>query len=291
MNNQDDEYEALVHLIRSKSDELSPTHRRIADRLLEDPQRTAFLSVKQAASLARANEATVVRFAQKLGFSGFLELRSVFQHRLNQHAHALSDVSQIESMRSRSEDAVATAAAISRDTIATTADNLDRKAWHSAAQMAATAPRIFTLGLRHSYAATYLLTYLLAMSRDDVAALGTETGVKAEALRSLRPDDVVIVISTEPYARETITAARWVRERNTTIVALTDSDASPLASIADYCFVARTERTTILPSAVGLTFLAESFAAHVALVDPPATQKIAAIEGKLLTSLHTHWTR
>lgn len=284
-----DTYEALIRLIRNKSEDLSPAHRRVADTLLADPQRSAFLSVKQVALLAQANDATVVRFAQKLGYSGFHELRGIFQQHLNQQVHSFSDVSPIESLRSESADPIAAVANISRDSISATAARIDRKEWEAATRAAATAPRIFTLGLRHSYAAAYLLTYLLAMARNDVFALATENGIAVEILRAVGEGDVVVVISTQPYARETITAARWAHDRGATLVTLTDSEASPLAALADYCFVARTDRTTILPSSLGLTFLTESFAGHVALVDPEGARRLAEVENQLLASLQTHW--
>lgn len=54
---------------------LTPAERRLVDVALADPQECAFLSAAQWAQRADLHESTVVRFAQKLGYAGFPELR------------------------------------------------------------------------------------------------------------------------------------------------------------------------------------------------------------------------
>ena len=54
---------------------LSTSQRRIADCLLGRLNEAAFWGVEELASRSQSSVATVVRFAQKLGYSGFLEMR------------------------------------------------------------------------------------------------------------------------------------------------------------------------------------------------------------------------
>jgi hypothetical protein len=67
---------AVRKTIEAQYARLPAQHQRAADYLLSN-QRTAFsMSVQELARSASVSEATLVRFARRLGFEGFLELRS-----------------------------------------------------------------------------------------------------------------------------------------------------------------------------------------------------------------------
>lgn len=58
---------------------LTPAEQRLVDIALQNPQECAFLSAAQLAQRAEAHESTVIRFAQKLGYQGYPELREGFR--------------------------------------------------------------------------------------------------------------------------------------------------------------------------------------------------------------------
>jgi DNA-binding MurR/RpiR family transcriptional regulator len=55
---------------------LTPAEKRIGSLLLADPRQAPFLTAAQVAERAGVHESTVVRFAQKIGYSGYLTLRN-----------------------------------------------------------------------------------------------------------------------------------------------------------------------------------------------------------------------
>ncbi len=57
-------------------DSLKTAEKKAADLLIEEPEFFATASIVEAASKARCSEATLVRLAQKLGYSGYLELKN-----------------------------------------------------------------------------------------------------------------------------------------------------------------------------------------------------------------------
>ena len=61
--------------IRSLYRSMAKVHKRIADRILENPQQTIRLPVTELASMADASEASVVLFCKKLGFRGYHDLK------------------------------------------------------------------------------------------------------------------------------------------------------------------------------------------------------------------------
>src|SRR6266513_2886835 len=66
-----------------------------------------------------------------------------------------------------------------------------------------------------------------------------ETGV--DLLRTIGAADVMLAISVKPYTRHTIHAVRYSRARGVRIVAVTDSEMSPLAALAEETLIVRTE--------------------------------------------------
>jgi len=57
-------------------------------------------------------------------------------------------------------------------------------------------------------------------------------GTGLDAIRGAGPKDVLLAASVEPYARATIDSARYAAGRGVPVVALTDSEVTPLAQIA-----------------------------------------------------------
>ena len=74
-------------LIAAVNDRLTPTDRRIAHEVLEDPTLLAFGTVSDLAARVGTSRPSIVRFAHKLGFSGYTELqehvRRGFSHQVS----------------------------------------------------------------------------------------------------------------------------------------------------------------------------------------------------------------
>ena len=60
--------------IQAKYNELTPSFRKLADFILQEPLDAAFMTATEMAQRMDVDAATVVRFAQTLGYSGFRQL-------------------------------------------------------------------------------------------------------------------------------------------------------------------------------------------------------------------------
>ncbi len=67
---------SLVSRIKSQSERLTSSDKRLIEVLLGQQDEAVFLSAAQLASRAKVHETTATRLAQKLGFSGYPELRA-----------------------------------------------------------------------------------------------------------------------------------------------------------------------------------------------------------------------
>ena len=78
------------------------------------------------------------------------------------------------------------------------------------------------------------------------------------------PQDVLLAASVEPYARATIDSARYAAAQGVPVVALTDSEVSPLAQIAVAAILVATESPSFFHTMTPLLAVAEILAALVA---------------------------
>lgn len=64
-----------LHRIQTMYSEFSAKERKIADYILENPQRLVHSTINQVADQLLVADATVFRFCKRIGFSGFQALK------------------------------------------------------------------------------------------------------------------------------------------------------------------------------------------------------------------------
>jgi DNA-binding MurR/RpiR family transcriptional regulator len=275
-------YDELALRLQQGLDGLSPSHRRLAERVLADPEGVAFMTVTDLAAAVGVNESTVVRFAAAQGLGGYPGLAAVCRERLRHQAHLVRRFTSTSALDAADGDILDVSATFDQANVLRTLTAVDRAAWTATAEALAHAPRVHVLGLRQSHAPAYLLGYLLRMVRDDVATLGTGPGTLVDELRRVVPGDCVVGVGIHPYHRDTVRGFRWAADREATTVALTDNRASPLARAADHTFLVDTAGVAVLRSTTGFTALVQALATAVAVELEPGARSTLAAEEELL---------
>jgi DNA-binding MurR/RpiR family transcriptional regulator len=105
---------------------------------------------------------------------------------------------------------------------------------------------------------------MLSLLSDKTVMLDDAGGTGLDALRDAGHGDVVLAASVEPYARATVEAARYAAGESVPVVALTDSEVSPLAQLASATILVATESPSFFHSMTPLLAVTEILAALVA---------------------------
>lgn len=262
--------------IVERRNELTPAERRIADIVLSHPQAVAFGTVADVARQAKTSGATVVRFAMKLGFTGFSALQEEVQGEL---AHRLRPAAERIRERQPSE-VVARAMSIELDNVQGTLERVDRDAFALAVErLSERKARVFVLAGATARGLGLQLADDLAMLRPGVHLVGGGDVEAGRALTDVGPADVVVVVDFRRYERWVLDAARTARATQACLVALTDSTLSPLAELADATFVIQAQGTGPFDSQVGTLALTNTLVAGVAArVQATATTRLDRIE-------------
>jgi DNA-binding MurR/RpiR family transcriptional regulator len=253
----------LKALIRSAYPSLSGNQRKVADFLVQHDREIPFLSVVDIERQTGASKATVVRLAQRLGMSGFLELRN----RLSEGAQsALRGADQFP--LNVPTDREGTLTAVARQDVRNinqTISHLDPKVFHEVAEMILRASHVYTAGLGISS----LMSQVLAYSLNQVAipatpfVRGYETFI--EQIPFLSSDDLLVLFSFPPYSQETIDLARVVSGMKTTVVAITDRVTSPVAFYARRTLPIRSQNMLFTNSISAISVVINALATEIAV--------------------------
>jgi len=214
---------SLQDFIAKVSEQLTPTERRIAALVLEDPTLLAFGTVSDLADRAQTSRPSIVRFATKLGFEGYTDLQTWIRGEL---ASQLTSPSQ----RIRQQDGSLTPIRASIDgAVQTTFAALDQDRLVALATPITNARKVWILSGETSMAGAMVLHSGLSMIRPDVHLVQEHS--TGRELSSATIEDTAVVFDFARYRRNSISAARAMAELGASLVAITDGPLSPLASL------------------------------------------------------------
>ena len=196
------------------------------------------------------SESTVVRFAVELGYDGYPAMQKALQEMI---LNKLTSVQRIEVANARLGDQDVVASVLQQDIekIRATMESVDREAFARTVDAIIGAHRIYILGVRSSASIAGFRFYYFNYMFDNVRKVNTSSPSEVfEQLARVGKDDVVIAISYPRYSRSAVQATRFCRNSGAKIVAITDSDRSPVAENADFLLTAKMDMVSLVDSLV-----------------------------------------
>lgn len=250
---------SVSELIATVGQRLTPAERRIAEAVLEDPTRLAFGTVSDLAGRVGTSHPTVVRFAAKLGFSGYAELqdraRRDLAAQLNRPSTRIraqdGPQEQLEPARAAMVQALESVfAAVSGAQLALLAAPLVR------------ARRIWILTGETSRSGAMVLRSGLNMVRPGVHLVDEHDC--GRDLSGAERGDAAVVFDFARYRRHSVEAARVLAGNGVDLVAVTDGPLSPLAELTSTWCQLEVPGIGPFDSSVPAVALAELLVAQVA---------------------------
>ena len=257
----------LTRPIVEAFDALSPRLKTAARYVLDRPDDVALLSMREQARHAGVPPATMTRLAQRLGLEGYEQVRALYAGAVRSGALGFAGKAgaQVEAQKLRGERALAAEMAKSlAQQISRLAEPASLERLAAAAERLHRARRIYCLGLRACHAAAWHFHYMLSLLGDKTVMLDDAGGTGLDAVRGAGEQDVLLAASVEPYASAAIEAARYGARQGVPVVAITDSEVSPLAQIATVTILVATESPSFFHTVTPLLAVAETLAALIA---------------------------
>jgi len=248
-------------------DQLSPQLRRAARSLLAQPDRVAVQTIRETAAQAGVTPATLVRLAKSLKLPGYPALKRIFLDRALQRSGAgLPYRAKAAELQKLGHDA-----GLHERLYACQLANLEaaRAAnppdlFQRCAQRLTAARRVWVAGFRSLYPLAFHLHYVWGFFRKDLFLAASPGGAIDNGAFEIERDDALLVASVSPYSRNAVLLAETAAAARATIVALSDSTASPLAKFTPLHLVAPTETPSFFHSLTAVSATAETLLALIA---------------------------
>ena len=238
----------VLHAIRSGMDSFSKGQKRVADYILKNYDKAAFMTASRLGKVAQVSESTVVRFAAEVGYDGYPSMQKALQELIRGR---LTSVQRIRASREqiRGTDVVGAVMQRDMDSIHAAIEQVDRQEFQRVVDLLLKAERIYILGVRSSsFLAGYLNFYLHLIFKNVVLVQNSAAGEIYEQMVHIGPGDVLIGISFPRYSIMAVNAVNFAHDRGADVVAITDSTVSPLYAPARAALLVRSDMISFVDS-------------------------------------------
>lgn len=232
--------EELRALILERYDGLSKRLKQIARFVLDQPNETALETLAVIAERTNVQPSAIIRFAKTFGFSGASQMQRLFRDGLVSGNAALNYGERVRSFAQSAETNPARNPAellsefVGGNVLAlqtleqpATVEQVD-----GAIRLIQAADTIYVAGFRRSFPVASYLAYLLQQVGRRTILVDGVAGLARQQMAAIRKGDLLIGISYQPYAGETLELVERAVEQGADILAISDSLVSPIAKPA-----------------------------------------------------------
>lgn len=236
--------------IRSSMPTFSKGQRRIANYILNSYDKAAFMTASKLGQKVDVSESTVVRFATELGYEGYPAMQRALQEMVRNKLTALQRI-EVSNDRMANQDILSMVMHADAENIRLTLDGLNREDFDRAVEAIIGARRVYLVGVRSASALSDFLGFYLNMTMENVVVVRVNSFSELfEQIIHIGKEDVLLGISFPRYSKRTVKSMRYAKDQGATTIAITDSETSPLAELADHTLTAKSDMISFVDSLV-----------------------------------------
>lgn len=227
---------------------LSKGHKKLANAVINDYDKVAYMTASTLGLRVGVSESTVVRFAAVLGYEGYSNFQRAIQELVK---IKLTPNQRIEITKQRigKSDIVESVMRSDIAKIKYTLDHLDRDAFYDSVDAILSAENIYVMGARSSEPIAKFLQYNLSLIFDNVKFVSASSTAEVfEQMFSIGSKDVLIALSFPRYSSKVVNAIKFAASKQAKTIALTDSVISPLTQYAMYTLLAQSDMASFMDS-------------------------------------------
>ncbi len=239
----------LFKIIHSSYTKLSKGQKMIADYIVDNYDKVAFMTASNLGNNVGVSESTVVRFANAIGYNGYPNLQKELQELIKTK---LTTVQRLELSKDYDEEeAFKNVMRSDVENIEKTIKEIDTSTFQEVIKEILKAKKVYILGLRSSTVLAQYLGFYLNFFLENVNVVPSGINDIFDQLINIKEDDVLIGISFPRYSKKTMEAVEFAKKKGATIVGITDSPFSPITKYSKYTLTARSNMASFVDSLVG----------------------------------------
>ena len=240
----------LIYSIKQQMSGFSKGQKLIAQYILSHYDKAAFMTAAKLGNTVGVSESTVVRFASELGFEGYPQLQRALQELIR---NRLTSVQPMEVTSDQLGEGDVLHKVLNQDIekIRRTLEKSSVEVFEQAVDAIVNARNIYILGVRSASALSGFMSFYFNQIFENVRLVNTtSTSEMFEQIMRIGEGDVFIGITFPRYSKRTVNAARFAKQNGAKVIAITDSDLSPIAESADQLLLARSDMASFVDSLV-----------------------------------------
>lgn len=240
----------LLQRIEKLIPQFSKSQKLIAGYILEHYEKAAYMTALKLGNAVNVSESTVVRFAIELGYEGYPQLQRSLQSHIK---NRLTSLQRMDVARNRIGDMDPVEVVLTQDIdkIRRTIGDVNREDFSAAVNEIISARWIYIQGAMSSSILARFMHYYLRLILDKVTLIGSVgTSEIYQQMLHIGEGDLLLAMSFPRYASGTIQACRFARDSGAKIIAITDSENSPLTPLADISLYAYSDMVSFVDSLV-----------------------------------------
>lgn len=230
-----------IAYITDKYIKLTNVERKIADYVILHYDESLSLSVQALAEKAEVSAATVIRFAQQMGFEGYKELRLFLATNRPEHEDVIVD---LKKERGTVETQVSKVINANIEAMRLTGENLDYDILEKIALKIKDARQIILFGTGTSY--IVCTDSALKFQRlGKIASAYCDLHSATVAIANMAENDVLIAVSHSGQNIDTCKAVEIAKNSGIKTLAVTTFSESKISIIADYVLLTKTRESPL----------------------------------------------
>ena len=274
-------YKEIREKIQSKYDSLPLNQRKVADFVIDNFDNIPFVDVHEVSKQVGVSVASVVRFAQSIGFTGFSQLRDAISESLKKHLKKneifpLIDKSKLEN------DILSSVANMDVKNINDTLTNIDRETFNKVINVILQSNRVYTAGLGISYLLAEILAYQLTQVGVDSSVLKHTHTLFHEQILYMNKGDLLICFSFPPYSKETVDVAKFADKNGIGVISITNKSTAPIAAHSKAVLTVKSENMLFTNSFAAISVLINAIATACAVKNKSKAKKVLKESEKIM---------
>jgi len=239
---------SAIYTIRTKYSSLSTKEKKIADFILAHPRESVNPSIEELAERIGISESTMVRFAKKLGYSGYQRFRIALARET-----IPAELQLFETEVQEGDDVVDVVFRHACATLEETHAKLNRAVIKEAAQLMTGCRSLLLMGLGGSNIVA-LDAYHKMIRTGLMCQYSGDYHMQLMLASQVGEGDVALLISHTGNGHDTLALAEELKANGCTLIIMTSNPRSPLAKTGDLVITVNAGRSSVV---------AESFSARI----------------------------
>lgn len=255
----------LLNKIEDNYKKFSKGQKLIGDFIIKQYDKAAFMTASKLGKAVGVSESTVVRFATELGYDGYPSLQKALQELIKTK---LTSVQRIEVANEKiTKNGVLRGVMLSDiDKIRITMEKNNEDSFEKAVETLINAKKIYILGVRSSSALASFMGFYFNLIFDNVRLVHTTSVSEMfEQILRVEKGDVVVGISFPRYSKRTVKAMEYSLDSGADVIAITDSEESPLVQCSNNHLIASSDMVSFVDSLVGPLSLINALIAAIGI--------------------------